>query len=265
MMKSKLLASLILAALAAPGVALAEDGAVTQHKENIHVIPASAYTVTANVSMTTDYLFRGISQSSHDPAIQGGFDYAHDSGFYVGVWGSSVGWIRDYQGYNSGSTEFDLYGGFRGNLGDSGVSYDLGAIQYYYPGSRAATTTNADTTEVYAGLGWKWFAAKYSYVASNGAFGFANADGSDYLDLSASLPIGETGLTAAAHWGTFNFKNNGGQDYDDWKISLSYDLGSGMTVGAAYSDTNAIATNWTDTPGNKLGEGQAFAWVSKSF
>ncbi|OGS92516.1 MAG: hypothetical protein A2061_10700 [Gallionellales bacterium GWA2_59_43] len=264
-MKSKLLTSLILAMLAVPGVAIAADVETTEHKEGKHVVPESAHTVTANVGFTTDYLFRGISQSSHDPAIQGGFDYAHSSGFYLGVWGSSVGWIRDYQGYTSGSTEFDLYGGFRGGFEGTDITYDLGAVQYYYPGSRAAATTNADTTELYAGLGWKWFAAKYSYVASNGAFGFANADGSDYLDISASLPIGDTGLTAGAHWGTFSFKNNGAQDYDDWKISLSYDLGSGMTVGAAYSDTNANNAVWTDTPGNKLGEGQAFAWVSKAF
>jgi uncharacterized protein (TIGR02001 family) len=246
--KAKLLNSLMLAALAIPGVALAEE----------------ALPISANVSMTTDYLFRGISQTGHDPAIQGGFDYAHASGFYVGVWGSNVGWIEDYQGYASGNMEFDLYGGFRGGFADD-FTYDLGAIQYYYPGTRPAAITNADTTELYAGLGWKWFAAKYSYVVSNGAFGFANADGSDYLDLSASVPIGDTGLTAGAHWGTFSFKNNGAVDYDDWKVSLSYALGSGMTVGAAYSDTNANAAVWTDANAEDLGEGKAFVWVSKAF
>lgn len=246
-MKTKLLNSLLLAALVAPGVALAEDG-----------LP-----ISANVGMTSDYLFRGISQTGHDPAIQGGFDFAHDSGFYVGVWGSNVGWIEDYQGYASGNMEFDLYGGFRGGFAED-FTYDLGAIQYYYPGTRGAIT-NADTTELYAALGYKWVTAKYSYVASNGAFGFANADGSNYLDISASLPVGDTGLTAGAHWGTFSFKNNGAQDYDDWKLSLSYDMGSGMTVGAAYSDTTANAAVWTDANNENLGKGQAFVWVSKAF
>ena len=247
--KNKLLNALMLTALAIPGAAMAEE----------------ASPISANVGFTSDYIFRGISQTGHDPAVQGGLDYAHSSGFYLGVWGSNVGWIEDYQGYTSGNMEFDLYGGYRGGFDGTDVTYDLGAIQYYYPGNRAAATTDADTTELYAGLGWKWFAAKYSYVVSNGAFGFANADGSDYLDISASVPVGDTGLTAGAHWGTFSFKNNGAQDYDDWKLSLSYAMGSGVTVGVAYSDTNANNAVWTDTNSEDLGEGKAFAWVSKSF
>ncbi len=248
-MKSKLLSSVILATLAVPGVAMAEE----------------ALPISANVSMTSDYLFRGISQTGHDSAIQGGFDFAHDSGVYVGVWGSNVGWIEDFQGYASGNMEVDLYGGFRSSFAGGDVTYDVGAVQYYYPGTRVGATVNADTTELYAALGYKWVTAKYSYVASTGAFGFANADGSDYLDISASLPIGETGLTAGAHWGTFSFKNNSLQNYDDWKISLTYDLGSGMSVGAAYSDTNASPLVWTDANAQDLGKGQAFAWVSKAF
>ncbi len=248
-MKTKLLNSLMLAALVAPGVAMAEDG-----------LP-----ISANVSMTTDYIFRGISQSSHGPAIQGGFDYAHDSGVYVGVWGSNVGWIKDFQGYASGSMEFDLYGGFRSGFEGTDITYDLGVVQYYYPGTRPAAITNADTTELYAALGWKWVTAKYSYTSSSGSFGFANARGSDYFDLSASVPVGETGLTAGVHWGTFGFKNNALQNYDDWKVSLSYDLGSGMTVGVAYTDTNVNTAVWTDVNAEQLGAGRGFAWVSKAF
>ena len=82
MMKSKLLNSLILAALAVPGVAMAADAA-----------PAPLF--TANVALVTNYLYRGISQTGGKPAIQGGFDYAHSSGFYAGVWGSNISWIGD--------------------------------------------------------------------------------------------------------------------------------------------------------------------------
>lgn len=236
----------------------------------------SPHSFTANVGLTSDYLFRGISQTGHDPAIQGGFDYAHASGFYLGTWGSNVGWIEDFQGYNSGNLELDLYGGFRNSIGDTGISYDMGAIEYYYPGDRPSGTTNANTTEVYAGLGWKWFTAKYSYTVSSGSFGFANADGSNYLDISASVPLGETGLTAGAHWGTFNFENNSAFDYEDWKISLTYDMGklgaklSGMTLGVAYSDTNAdpgtVANRvWTDANGEFLGDSRGLVWVTKTF
>lgn len=228
------------------------------------------HTFTGNVGLTSDYLFRGISQTGHAPAIQGGFDYAHASGFYLGAWASNVGWIEDFQGYDSGKLEIDLYGGFRDSIGDTGVSYDVGVIGYVYPGDRPGGIASADTAEVYIGLGWKWFTAKYAYTVSNGAFGFAHADGSHYLDISASLPLGETGLTAGAHWGAFEFENNGAYDYEDWKVSLTYDMGrlggalSDVTLSMAYSDSSAGRV-WTDVNGERLGDGRGVVWVSKIF
>lgn len=238
--------------------------------------PPSPHTITANVGIYSNYIFRGISQTGGDVALQGGIDYTHSSGFYLGTWGSNVGWIEDYQGYGSGNVEIDVYGGYRGAFGSSGVTYDLGAIQYIYPGKRynsatAITAVDADTTEIYVGLGWKWFTAKYSYYISDEVFGFPNADGSDYLDISASVPIGETGLTVGAHWGTFQFDNNSAQDYDDWKISLAYDLGklskvtSGMTIGVMYTDTDANRNVWTDANNEFLGKDTTTVWLSKTF
>lgn len=230
----------------------------------------SPHSLSANVGMTSNYVFRGISQTGGDAAIQGGLDYSHSSGFYLGTWGSNVGWIEDYQGYDSGNVEIDVYGGFRGGIGKTHLTYDLGAIQYLYPGKKAGAV-DADTTELYAALGWKWFTTKYSYYVSDEVFGFANADGSDYLDISASVPIGETGLTAGAHWGTFNFKNNGAQDYTDWKVSLAYDMGklsnvtSGVTVGVMYTDTDADSAVWTDGNGVFLGKDTTTVWISKAF
>src|SRR5574340_378674 len=78
----------------------------------------SPHKLSANVGMTSDYIFRGISQTGGDPAVQGGLDYTHSSGFYLGTWGSNVGWIEDYQGYGSGNVEIDLYGAwFRRRFG----------------------------------------------------------------------------------------------------------------------------------------------------
>jgi uncharacterized protein (TIGR02001 family) len=257
----KLVHALVLTGLmGAPALVMAED---------------SPHSLSANVSMTSNYVFRGISQTGGDAAIQGGLDYSHSSGFYLGTWGSNVGWIEDFQGYGSGNMEVDVYGGYRGGFGDD-ISYDLGAIQYMYPGDKYnnITTTTAvtgDTTELYASVGWKWFTAKYSYYVSDEVFGFANADGSDYIDISASVPIGETGLTAGAHWGTFSFDNNSAQDYDDWKVSLAYDMGKltkvadGVTVGVMYTDTNAKRTAWTDANNQFLGKSATTVWVSKSF
>lgn len=236
----------------------------------------SPHTLSANVSLTSNYIFRGISQTGGDPAVQGGLDYTHKSGFYLGTWGSNVGWIEDYQAYGSGNVEIDLYGGFRGGIGATGLTFDVGAIQYFYPGEKynnvtATNAVDADTTELYAALGWKWFSAKYSYAVSDEVFGFADADGSGYLDLSASVPIGETGLTAGAHWGTFSFENNDAQDYDDWKVSLAYDMGklskvtSGVTVGVMYTDTDAEELKWTDANGEFLGDSATTVWITKAF
>jgi uncharacterized protein (TIGR02001 family) len=230
----------------------------------------SPHKLSGNVTLTSNYLFRGISQTGGDPAIQGGLDYTHSSGFYLGTWGSNVGWIENYQEYETGNMEIDLYGGFRGPIGKSDFTFDVGAIQYWYPGDNNGPYVDADTTEIYGAIGWKWFTAKYSYYLSDDVFGFADADGSDYFDISASVPLGDTGLTAGAHWGTFSFENNGAQDYDDWKVSLAYDmgklgsLGSGVTVGVMYTDTNADDTKWTDINGQFLGDDAFTFWVTKA-
>jgi uncharacterized protein (TIGR02001 family) len=233
----------------------------------------SPHSLSANVGLYSDYVFRGISQTGGEPAIQGGLDYSHASGFYLGTWASNVGWLEDFQGYDRGNVEIDVYGGYRGDIGSTGLTFDVGAIQYMYPGDRNGAT-KADTTELYAALGWNWFTVKYSHYISDEVFGFANADGSDYLGISASVPVGETGLTLGASWGTFSFDNNSAADYDDWKISAAYDMGKltpvmdGVTVGVAYTDTNASKTVWTETltvNPQYLGDGTTTVWISKAF
>lgn len=234
----------------------------------------SPHSLSANVTLTSDYIFRGISQSGGDPAIQGGFDYSHASGFYAGTWASNVGWLEDFQGYTKGNIEIDLYGGFRGPIGKSDFSFDVGAIQYMYPGDRPAGVPDADTTEVYGALGWKWFTVKYSYYLSDEVFGIPS-DGGDYLAISGSLPVGETGLTLGASWGTFGFDDVSAADYDDWSVSAAYDmgklskLGDGVTVGMKYTDTNAESfwTEFAPPVGNSefLGDSAFTVWVTKAF
>lgn len=241
----------------------------------------SPHSLSGNVSLTSNYVFRGISQTGGDMAIQGGLDYSHSSGFYLGTWGSNVGWIEDFQTYTKGNMEIDLYGGLRGDVGSTGLTFDVGAIRYMYPGDKPAGIVDADTTEIYGALGWKWFTVKYSYYLSDQVFGVrgatSDASGSDYWDLSASFPIGESGLTAGAHWGTFSFDGAPDMDYDDWKVSLSYDMGkvsglmSGVTVGLMYTDTNARRTagpvngfHWTDINGEFLGKSATTVWISKA-
>ena len=117
-------------------------------------VAADPSPLTANVSLTSDYRFRGISQSNLQPAIQGGFDYAHSSGFYIGNWNSSISWISDAASAAGKSTsapiEMNLYAGYKYEW-SKGFTADVGVLQYYYPTSGATGfTTNPNTTEVYA-------------------------------------------------------------------------------------------------------------------
>jgi uncharacterized protein (TIGR02001 family) len=104
----------------------------------------SPHTLTANVGLFSEYIFRGITQTAEDPAVQGGFDYGHASGFYAGTWASNVSWLRDFGTYSSSSLEWDFYGGFKKNFGSSDFYWDVGTI-YYYPGNKVGGAISANT------------------------------------------------------------------------------------------------------------------------
>lgn len=231
--------------------------------------PASPHTFTGNVGLVSDYLFRGISQSHGKPAIQGGFDYAHASGFYAGLWGSSISWVSDAQNV-SVPVEIDVYGGYKnGFAGD--WTYDLGVITYNYPGSKNVTanaSAKADTVEVYGAIGWKWLTAKYSHTTSSHFVawygGVAGADttkgtkGSNYLELNANYDLGN-GWGVNGHVGkqkVNNYVKSGNTDasYSDWKIGVTKDVGVGV-VGLAYSDTSSKGTCNATTGGTN-----AYCW-----
>ena len=269
MFKSKLLNTLILAALSVPGFALAED-APAAAPAAAPAVPA----VTSNVALVSNYLYRGISQSGGNPAIQGGFDYAHSSGFYAGFWGSSISWISDASpATTNAGTEIDTYLGFK-NAFATDYSYDVGYLRYNYPGNYPAGATKADTDEVYALIGYKWFTLKYSDSISP-LFGVANSVGSNYIDLSASYPVGDSGFTLGAHAGRQNIVGSTadslraqGTDpsYSDYKLSVTKDF-SGSTVGLAYSTTTAaLGTGQVyNVKNNDLGKGTAVVSLSRTF
>src|SRR5882672_11976371 len=105
--------------------------------------------VTGNITLASEYRFRGIDQTFGKPAIQGGFDYSHASGIYLGNWNSNV---SQGAGYPGGNIEMDFYGGYKHAFGDFGL--DVGAIYYYYPGTDSSllgaanphsTATNSGT------------------------------------------------------------------------------------------------------------------------
>ena len=276
--KNNLLNSLMLAALAIPGAAMAADVETTEHKEGIHVIPASAHTFTANVGLVSNYVFRGITQTVDKPALQGGADYAHASGFYAGIWGSNVRWITGSGATGDAGLEVDTYAGFKNSFAGD-FSYDVGFIRYNYPGSYTppASYAKADTNEIYGAIGYQWILVKYSYALGQ-FLTVPDARGTGYFEANANYPVGETGVTLGAHYGRQNYKGafsdalnaaNMTPSYTDYKLSVTKDI-SGYVLGLAYSDTNARKGGYytyTSTSGETKdwGRGAAVLSVNHAF
>lgn len=209
--------------------------------------PASPHTVTSNVGITSNYVFRGIAQTSGSPAIQGGMDYAHSSGFYAGVWGSNVSWVVDSQAAVGNVTmELDTYLGYKGAI-NADMSYDVGAVRYNYLGDYVPVYANADTAEVYAALTYKFLTAKYSYSVLDQFLTVMDAKGTNYLELNASYTIPDTSYTLSAHAGKQTYKGTVADGlagtlldptYTDYKVAVAKDF-SGYVLTLAYTDTNA--------------------------
>ncbi|WP_332777614.1 TorF family putative porin [Polaromonas sp.] len=211
----------------------------------------AASPLSFNISLTSNYKFRGQDQytastSMIKPALQGGVDYAHASGFYVGNWNSTVRFL-DPAGKKA-HLEVDLYGGYKFSAGD--VGFDLGAITYLYPGA-----TKANTAELYAGAGYGPFSAKYFHTVSKGYFGtgYTTSDGrgTGYLNLAYAQEVMPK-LTLKASVGKTMFKsavnNAGTPDFSDYSIGATYDLGDGLALTGAIqgaSKKNNAAFNYT--------------------
>ncbi len=188
--------------------------------------------ISANVALVSDYQYRGISQTNENMALQGGFDYAHESGFYAGTWGSNVSWLSDGNADVSSSLEIDVYGGYATEF--AGVGVDVGLLQYLYPGNYPAGYNSADTLEGYVGVSYGPVSLKVSHSFTD-LFGVEDSDGSQYYDLSASHEI--AGFTIDAHFGRQKIENCDGCSYNDWKLGVGTSV-MGFDVGLAYVDTD---------------------------
>jgi uncharacterized protein (TIGR02001 family) len=243
----KLKATLLLSTLAVSASAFAQSKP-----------PEPDYTLSFNAGAVSDYRYRGISQSRLKPALQGGVDYAHKSGFYLGAWGSSIKWIKDL-GASKGSVELDLYGGYKGEL-TKGLGYDLGVLRYEYVNNNL--NPDANTTEVYGALTYGVVTAKYSHSLTN-LFGNANSKGSQYLDLSANFDLGG-GFTLTPHVGRQLVNNNPTYHYTDYSVTLAKDLGNGLSASLMVVDTNAQVTPYT-WGGKYVGKSGAVVGLKYSF
>jgi uncharacterized protein (TIGR02001 family) len=267
-MKKTILA-LSLAALSVPALA--------QGKK-----PEPEYTISGNFGLTSDYRFRGISQSNRKAAVQGGIDFAHKSGLYLGNWNSS---ISEWAAGESSGIEMDFYGGFKTEL--MGVALDFGAIHYNYPNGNAPNTANGstsknnfNTTEGYFGFGYGPVSLKTSYTTTSHYFGLGksadttlttDAKGTMYYDLSFAKEIAPK-LTVKLHYGLLDLKKPVGtlKEITDSSIGIAYDLDGWVLGLTAFntSGTNAAAKAWFtsgDGRNTKLYSSGAAITLSKTF
>ena len=235
-------------AFALSGLAMAEEA-------------KSPHTLTGNVMLTSDYAFRGISQTNEKAAIQGGFDYSHGpTGLYVGTWASSVG-------FGETGLENDIYAGWAKTWGDFGIN--IGAIHYDYP-----SISVLNTDEVYVAGTWKWFTLKYSNAISDRFFGVLDGTNSAYAELNFAYTFPGDWMLGA-HYGTTMFDgsdaangvaNNSEFDYDDYKVSIAKAF-VGLTFTLAYvgtQDADKFAT-FTQASNPSVGDERVTFSVSKTF
>jgi uncharacterized protein (TIGR02001 family) len=244
-------------AFAASLICLATSAANAQTKA-----PEPDYTLSYNIGAVTDYRYRGVSQSAKKPAIQGGVDYVAKSGVYLGAWASNITWIKDSAPGLKGPVEIDLYGGYKGDL-TKAVSYDLGALQYWYPTNNFSNFgVNANTLEVYGAVTFGGLVtAKYSHSVTE-LFGTPNSKESGYLDLSATFDLGNS-WSVTPHMGVQRIKT--AIDYTDYSLAVNKDI-DGLVLGATLVGTDRKGTFVLPGSGTKdLGNRGLVLSIKKNF
>ncbi|MFQ6371568.1 TorF family putative porin [Shewanella sp. YIC-542] len=194
--------------------------------------PMSQASVTGNIGATSNYLWRGVTQTANGAAVQGGIDYSHDSGFYLGTWGSNV----DF-GDNT-SYEIDFYGGFSNAINDD-FSYDVGYLYYGYPDADGSI----DFSELYASLTWKWLefgVAKFVTAGDDVAGPGLDDKDYTYYHVAASYPLADSiSLGAYYAYSTGDVVSSwyGVDNYSEYNVSVTKDTSLGA-VSFKVADTN---------------------------
>lgn len=232
---------------------------------------AEGLTVSTNVGLFSQYIFRGISYTQENPAIQGGADIAHASGFYLGIWGTNV----SDAALNNAAGEIDVYGGYAGQLG--ALTYDVGFLQFIFPGGEInGTGESYNTLELYAGISWGPLGLKYSHAVTD-YFGFndetfgqgrGDSKGSHYIEANFSHEFAP-GWKAIAHVGRQAVEEYSEFSFNDWKLGVTYSFGAGWEAGLAWTDTTADSSLYTVCDDNghckDTGKGKVLAHVKRSF
>ena len=181
------------------------------------------YEFTGNIGVTSNYLWRGITQTGDQAAIQGGLDYGY-KGFYVGTWLSNVTWTN-VEGY-----EMDLYAGYGFDVGPVGL--DVGYIAYTYP----LSDPGEDFSEVYLNASWTWLSAGIAYNVDSDAGG---DDSHKYYYVAGDWEVKGLGLGALV--GSYDFDGGSEWDYTHWQVSLSKD---DFTFALDGNDTDTSPLLW---------------------
>ena len=216
--------------------------------------------VTTNLGATSDYRFRGISQTQNAPALQGGIDYADKSGVYIGNWNSSV----SSQLYTNGSgLESDLYAGYKKEV--AGVTLDVGSYNYFYPRASVGST-NYNTKEVYVGAAKGPVSVKVSQSLGD-YFATSNSKGTRYYQADVTYQIAGTKVSVLAHAGKTDIANNTTLDYTDYNFGVGYNIAGFDVTAKYYTNSNKTTTFETANTlnGQKLYKNAAVLSVSKTF
>jgi uncharacterized protein (TIGR02001 family) len=232
--------------------------------------PQPECTITGNIAVTSDYMFRGISQTWGDPAVQGGGDLALRNGFAAGFWASSI----SENSYPGGLMELDLYASYGANFNDD-WSWRAGLYGYVYPGGNLdhakppLPSRSFSTLEANAALTWKWLTLKYNYAltdyfAIDTGLGYdGDSKGTQYIQLDAAIPLDEQWSLAlhAAHTDiparlvaplANGASNPGYSDFGatlKWQFATQWNASLGVTCannGAFYRNTASLR-NANDT------------------
>jgi uncharacterized protein (TIGR02001 family) len=220
-----------LSALCLTGALMASTSAMAWESED------GSWSTSASVALSTEYVWRGVSQTMSDPAISGSFDVGHATGLYAGVWGSNVDFGSD------ASAEIDYYAGFSSDIGDTGFSYDIGGLYYDYPSEE-----ELNFFEVYGSVSYSFLSAGIAYSLD---WFDTEAEDDVYYTLDASYDLAPFSLAAGIGY----YDYDAGDDYTNWYLSASTEL-AGFGLDLTYSDT--------DEDDSELMESTVILTISKS-
>lgn len=193
---------------------LAVGGAFAAGWTQIAVAEDEGSSFTGSIAVTSDYLFRGISQTNNDPAVQAGVTWASGTGFYAGAWASNV----DFVPGDKADVEVDLTTGFAGAL-EGGLTYDIGLIYYAYPGARSGT--HYDYIEGAVKLGYDFGGAAWNFGAFVTPENFGHTDSAGYFTTGLKFPLG-SGFALDANVGRAEISSKFGKSYFDYNVGLTY-------------------------------------------